>query len=67
MIAPPALDPLDDLALCGERADEPIEVRDDHDLGLAGLDQLDRLAEPVATLERRSAGDVGLVAGGDEG
>src|SRR5262249_49365183 len=60
------LDPLDHLALDGERPDEPVEVGDDDHVGLAGLDALDRLAQAVTPLERGTAGDVRLVERRDE-
>jgi hypothetical protein len=55
-----ALDPLDDLGLDAERADEPVEVRDHDDVGIAGLDHLDRAAKAGTLLERGAAGDVEL-------
>ena len=41
------LDAVDDLGLYRERADEPVEVGDDDDVRVAGLDELDGAAEAV--------------------
>ena len=53
-----SFDAADDLGLNGERANEPVEVRDDDDVGLPRFDHLDRAAQSVALLERGAAGHV---------
>ena len=60
------LDPFHDLGLHGERPDEPVEVRDDDDVRLARLDELDGATEARALRERRAAGDVELLDRVDE-
>jgi hypothetical protein len=60
------LDALQDFSLYDERADEPVEVRDDEDGRLAALDSLDGLAESRALRERSPAAHVLLFEHADE-
>ena len=60
------LDALDDLGLDGERADEPVEVRDDDDVGLAASTISTARREPGTLVERRAAGHVELLERVDE-
>lgn len=55
------LDPADDLALHAQRPDQAVEVGDDQDVGVAGLDRLDGAQQANAVLERRAAAYVQLV------
>ena len=60
------LDPLDDFALHRQGTHEPVEVGDDDDVRLAGLDHLDRAPEPSTLRERSAAADVELLDRLDE-
>ena len=65
--APPACSTRSTTSRCtAQRADEPVEVGDDDDVGLAGLDQLDRAPQAGPLRERRAAGDVELLDRLDE-
>jgi hypothetical protein len=55
------LDTIDDLALHLQRAHEPVEVRYDDHVRIAGLDRLDGAAQLVAMFKRRPTAHVGLV------
>jgi len=55
------LDPLDDLRLNRERPHQAVEVRDDDDVGLPLLDELDGATQPVTLRERRPARHVQLL------
>jgi hypothetical protein len=55
------LDPLDDFGMDGERADEPVEVGDDDNVGAAFLDHLDGAADAGAPSERSAAAHVELL------
>src|SRR5439155_819447 len=65
-LSPGVLDAVHELVLDGDRAHEPVEVRDQDHVGAAGLDGLDGGEEAAALGKRAAAGDVPLLVQRDE-